>query len=124
MRSHGAARHARRLFFLEHPMSPHGLKLSHAYLLLACLAAAPAFAQASAAVVAGNLSGHAQAGPAPPDDRIARGPRTDDTRDCDTRSVTTRSADGSSSAPASVDSSAVASGGYFGCNPDQQGRTR
>jgi len=53
-------------------MSPHGLKLSHAYLLLACLAAAPAFAQASAAVVAGNLSGHAQAGPAPPDDRIAR----------------------------------------------------
>jgi hypothetical protein len=106
------------------------MKLHHAYILLACLAATPALAQASASVTAGGLTGHAQAGPAVPNDRVARGPRTDDTRNCDTRGVTVHSGDGnaSSSASASVStspggSSAVAGGGspgarteFFGCD--------
>jgi hypothetical protein len=115
-------------------MTPHGLKLSHAYLLLACLAVSPAFAQASAAVVAGSLAGHAQAGPVEKNDRIARGPRTDDTRYCDMRGVTVHSANGSSSASANVTpggSSAVAGSGapgpsseYFGCEASQKRSTR
>jgi hypothetical protein len=120
---------------MEHPMSPHSLRLSHAYLLLACLAVSPAFAQASASMAAGGLSGTAEAGPSehPADhnDRIARGPRTDDTRNCDTRGVTVHSANGSSSASARVSTSpggsaAVAGGGspgskaeFFGCGHDR-----
>lgn len=103
--------------------------------LLMSLMTGPAFAQASASVSAGPLSGHAQAGPldrrddaAPPDRQVARGPRTDDTRNCNTRGVTVRSGNGSSSASASVSTSsggstAVAGGGspgshteYFGCD--------
>jgi hypothetical protein len=117
-------------------MTPHGLKLSHAYLLLASLAVSPAFAQASALVVSGGLTGHAQAGPVEKNDRIARGPRTDDTRYCDMRGVTVHSANGSSSASASVStspggSSAVSGGGspdsstkYFGCEAGEKRSTR
>ena len=82
-------------------MNLHGIKLAHAYLLLAGLAATPALAQASASVAAGNLNGTAQAGPAPLQ-RHAEGPRTDDTRNCNSRSVTVHSGNGSSSASASV----------------------
>ena len=116
-------------------MNLHGMKLAHAYLLLAGLAATPALAQASASVTAGNLNGTAQAGqqaepqvgPAPLE-RRAEGPRTDDTRNCDSRGVTVHSGNGSSSASASVSTppggaSAVAGGGspgsrteYFGCD--------
>jgi hypothetical protein len=79
-------------------------------------------------VAAGPLRGDAQAGPVQPDERIAREPRTDDTRNCDSRGVTVHS--GNSSASASVatspgGSSAVAGGGspgsrteYFGCDAD------
>ena len=105
-------------------MNLHGIKLAHAYLLLAGLAATPALAQASASVAAGNLNGTAQAGPAPLQ-RHAEGPRTDDTRNCDSRSVTVHSGNGSSSASASVNTppggaSAVAGPPgsrteYFGC---------
>jgi hypothetical protein len=102
-----------------------------AFSLLLSLAATPVFAQASVDVQAGNLSGHAQAGTTDNDrasDRnrqVARGPRTDDTRDCDTRGVSVQN--GNSSASASVTtssggSSVVAGGGspgsrteYFGC---------
>ena len=104
--------------------------------LLLCLAATPALTQASADVQAGNLSGHAQAGPTENktenntendrDRQVARGPRTDDTRDCDSRGVSVQN--GNSSASASVTtspggSSVVAGGGspgsrteYFGCD--------
>jgi hypothetical protein len=117
--------------------------------LLLCLAATPVLAQASAQVRAGNLSGSAQAGTqvAPSgrsyedsdrsdrDRQVARGPRTDDTRDCDTRGVTVRSGNGSSSSSASVStsgggSSVVAGGGspgsrteYFGCDAPTQNRS-
>ena len=112
-------------------MNLHGMKLAHAYLLLAGLAATPALAQASASVTAGNLNGTAQAGPQAsptPLQRNAEGPRTDDARNCDSRGVTVHSGNGSSSASASVStppggSSAVAGGGspgsrteYFGCD--------
>jgi len=117
-------------------MTPRTMKLSHAYLFLACLAATPALAQASASVAAGSLSGNAKAGPATPNDRVARGPRTDDTRNCDTRGVTVHSGNGSSSASASVSTSpggsaAVAGGGspgshteFFGCEADKHRSTR
>ena len=105
-------------------------KLSHAYLLLACFAASPALAQASASVAAGPLRGDAQAGPSNQslDERVARGPRTDDTRNCDSRGVTVHSGNGSASASVTTSpggSSAVAGGGspgsrteYFGCDAD------
>jgi hypothetical protein len=110
---------------LEHIMRLR--KLSHAYLLLTCLAATPALAQASASVAAGTLHGNAQAGPdQPSNERIARGPRTDDIRNCDSRGVTVHSGNGSASASVSTSpggSSAVAGGGspgsrteYFGCD--------
>ena len=115
-------------------MTPHALRLSHAYLLLAGLAATPALAQASASVAAGGLSGHAQAGPMQKNDRIARGPRTDDTRNCDTRGVTVHSLNGSASASVSTSpggSSAVAGGGspgstteFFGCDDSKKRSTR
>jgi hypothetical protein len=118
--------------------------------LLLCLAATPVLAQASAQVRAGNLSGSAQAGAqagipdrtyddsdsrSDRDRQVARGPRTDDTRDCDTRGVTVRSGNGSSSSSASVStsgggSSTVAGGGspgsrteYFGCDAPTQNRS-
>jgi len=116
-------------------MTPHSIKLPHAYLFLACLAATPALAQASASVTAGNLSGQAHAGPdvaGKPDDRVARGPRTDDTRACDTKSVTVHSANGSSSASVTTSpggSSSVAASGspgsrteYFGCEHNRSTR--
>ena len=115
-------------------MTLRTMKLRHAYLLLACLAATPALAQVSASVAAGNISGNAQAAPATPDDRIARGPRTDDTRNCDTRGVTVQSGNGSASASVSTSpggSSAVAGGGspgsrteFFGCEADKNRSTR
>lgn len=119
--------------------------------LLLCVAATPVLAQASAQVRAGNLSGSAQAGGAQAgapdrdyedssgradrDRQVARGPRTDDTRNCDTRGVTVRSGNGSSSASASVttsgDGSSVVAGGgspgsrteYFGCDAPTQHRS-
>ncbi len=112
--------------------------------LLLCLAATPVLAQASAQVRAGNLSGSAQAGTtaiAPDRDadnndrdrQVARGPRTDDTRNCDRRGVTVRSANGSASASVSTSgggSSVVAGGGspgshteYFGCDAPTQNRS-
>jgi hypothetical protein len=109
------------------------MKLSKAYLLLACFAASPALAQASAAITSGTVSGTAQTQNTssvlnhPAERQVARGPRTDDTTNCDSRGVTVRSGDGSSSASASVSSSpggasAVAGSGspgsrveYFGC---------
>lgn len=103
------------------------MKLHHAYLLLTCLAASPALAQASASVAAGNLRGGAQAASStiqPTDRQIARGPRTDDPSNCD-KGVSVRSRNGSSSASASVSGggeAAVAGSGspgshveYFGC---------
>lgn len=106
--------------------------------LLLCLAATPAFAQASVDVQAGNLRANAQAGTSDThperDKQIARGPRTDDTRNCDTRGVSVQN--GNSSASASVTtspggSSAVAGGGspgsrteYFGCNAPTDRSTR
>ena len=96
--------------------------------LLLCLATASAFAQASTTVRAGDLNGTATAGATsePADRQVARGPRTDDTRNCDTRGVSGHN--GNSSASASVTtshggSSVVAGGGspgshtdYFGCD--------
>jgi hypothetical protein len=126
----GAAFLARRLFPLEHLMILRLRKLSHAYLLLACFAASPVLAQASASVATGPLRGDAQVGPSnqPPNTRVARGPRTDDTRNCDSRGVTVNSANGSASASVTTSpggSSAVAGGGspgsrteYFGCDAD------
>lgn len=118
-------------------MTLRTMKLHHAYLLLACFAASPAIAQASASVAAGNLSSEAHTGPArPPNDQIARGPRTDDTRNCDSRGVTVHSGNGSSSASASVSTSpggsaAVAGGGspgsrteFFGCESDHNRSTK
>jgi hypothetical protein len=119
-------------------MNLHGMKLGHAYLLLACFAAGPALAQASASVAAGNLNGTAQAGPQQPAplQRRAEGPRTDDTRNCNQRGVTVHSGNGSSSASASVSTppggaSAVAGGGspgsrteYFGCEADHDRSTK
>jgi hypothetical protein len=118
-------------------MSLRTIKLHHAYLLLACFAASPVLAQASASVAAGNLSGEAHTGPTQSTkDRIARGPRTDDTRNCDARGVTVHSGNGSSSASASVStspggSSAVAGGGspgsrteFFGCEADHDRSTK
>lgn len=113
-------------------------RLSTAGLLL-CLAATPVFAQASTTVRAGNLSGTATAGPTDNDrdDRdkqVARGPRTDDTRDCDSRGVSVHSGNSSASASVSTSpggSSVVAGGGspgsrteYFGCDHDQNRSTR
>ena len=99
-------------------------------LLFLCLAATPVLAQASVDVQAGNLRANAQAGnndTHPERDRqVARGPRTDDTRNCNTRGVSVQN--GNSSASASVTtspggSSVVVGGGspgarteYFGCN--------
>jgi len=119
-------------------MTLHGIKLHHAYLLLAWLAASPALAQASASVAAGSISGTGQAGPHTPpntpDDRVARGPRTDDTRDCDSRGVRVQSGNGSAAASASTSpggSSAVAGGGspgarteFFGCDADDKRSAR
>lgn len=118
-------------------MTLRTMKLRHAYLLLACLAASPALAQASASVTAGDISGNAQANTPPnSNERVARGPRTDDTRNCDRRGVTVRSGNGSSSASASVNtspggSSAVAGGGspgsrteFFGCEADHDRSTK
>ena len=106
--------------------------------LLLCLAATPALAQASVDVQAGNLRADAQAGASDihsgRDKQVARGPRTDDTRNCDTRGVSVRN--GNSSASASVTtspggSSVVAGGGspgarteYFGCNDHTDRSTR
>jgi hypothetical protein len=120
---------------LEHLMNMRTMKLRHAYLLLACLAASPALAQASASVAAGDISGTAQTGPnSPPDDRVARGPRTDDTRNCDSRGVRVQSGNGSASASVSTSpggSSAVAGGGspgarteFFGCDADNKRSAR
>jgi len=126
----GAAFLARRLSSLEHLMILRVKKLSHAYLLLACFATSPVLAQASASVTAGPLRGNAQASPSnqPLNERVARGPRTDDTRNCDSRGVTVNSANGSASASVTTSpggSSAVAGGGspgsrtqYFGCDAD------
>jgi len=114
------------------------IRLSTTTLLL-CLAAAPVFAQASTTVRAGNLSGNATAGPADSDrdehnDRIARGPRTDSTPDCDSRGVTVHSGNSTASASVSTSpggSSVVAGGGspgshteYFGCDHDKERSTR
>lgn len=107
------------------------MKTQCALILMLSLLPAPLWAQASVQVQAGGLSGRAQAGMTdrvPADRQVARGPRTDDTRNCNTRGVTVRSANGSSSSSASVTTSsggsaAVAGGGspgshteYFGCD--------
>ena len=117
-------------------MTLRAMKLRHAYLLLACLAASPALAQASASVAVGGISGNATAGPNNPNDRVARGPKTDDTSNCDRRGVTVHSGNGSSSASAGVTtspggSSAVAGGGslgsrteFFGCEADHNRSSR
>lgn len=86
-------------------MTMREMKIHHAYLLLALFAASPALAQASASVAAGNLGGKAQTGlnqvsPAAPQDRLARGPRTDD--NCDTGGVTVQSGNGSACASVST----------------------
>jgi hypothetical protein len=115
-------------------------KLSAACLVL-CVTAVPAFGQASVDVQAGNLRGSAQAGTNIPHDnaldrsdrQVARGPRTDDTRDCDSRGVTVHSGNGSSSASVSTSggSSVVAGGGspgsrteYFGCDAPTHSENR
>ena len=102
---------------LKHLMTLRTMKLGHAYLLLACLAATPALAQASASITAGSLSGNAQAGATTraPDERIARGPRTDDTRNCDTRGGSSAMAGGAS--PGSRTE-------IFGCEADRNRITR
>lgn len=103
---------------------------------LLCLAAGPALAQASVDVQAGSLRANALAGTSDShpdrDKQIARGPRTDDTRNCDTRGVSVQN--GNSSASASVTtspggSSVVGGGGspgshteFFGCNTDRSTR--
>ena len=118
-------------------------QLSTAAVLL-CLAATPAFAQASATVHAGNLSGKATAGATDNDrddransehDRqVARSPRTDDTRNCASRGVSVHNGNSSASASVSTSpggSSVVAGGGspgshteYFGCDHDKDRSTR
>ena len=115
-------------------MTLRTMKLRHAYLLLVCLAATPALAQVSASVAAGSIRGDAQAGASPSNDRIARGPRTDDTSNCDTRGVTVHSGNGSSSASVSTSpggSSVVAGSGspgsrteFFGCETNKDRSTR
>jgi hypothetical protein len=118
-------------------MNMHAMKLRHAYFLLACFAVSPALAQASASVTAGPLRGHAEAGPADPNSdnqQVARGPRTDDTRNCDSRGVTVHSGNSSSSASVTTSrggSSAVSGGGspgsrteYFGCDSDHHRSVR
>lgn len=108
------------------------IKLHHAYFLLACFAASPALAQASALVM-DKLSIAAPAGANTDNkanDRIARGPRTDDTRNCDTRGA--HSGNGSASASVSTspgDSSAGGGSaaprtGFFGCEADRDRSTR
>jgi len=105
---------------------------------LLCLAAAPVFAQTSATVRAGNLTGKATAGVTDndrDDQKLARGPRTDDTRNCDSRGVSVHNGNSSASASVSTSpggSSVVAGGGspgshteYFGCDaPDHNRSTR
>ena len=69
-----------------------------------------------------------------PETRVARGPRTDDTRDCDSRGVRVQSGNGSAAASASTSpggSSAVAGGGspgarteFFGCDADDKRSAR
>ena len=115
-------------------MTLRAMRLPHAYFLLTCLAASPALAQASASVAVGGMNGEAHAGSS--NDRVARGPRTDDTSNCDKRGVTVHSGNGSSSASASVStspggSSAVAGGGspgsrteFFGREADHNRSTR
>ena len=118
-------------------------RLSMAAFLM-CLAATPVFAQASTSVRAGNLSGTATAGvnDNDRDDRantehdrqVARGPRIDNDRDCNSRGVTVHSGNSSASASVSTSpggSSAVAGGGspgsrteYFGCDHDKDRSTR
>jgi hypothetical protein len=112
--------------------------------LLLCLAATPVFGQASATVHAGNLSGKATAGTndndrddranTEHDRQVARGPRTDNTRDCDSQGVTVHSGNSSASASVSTSpggSSVVAGGGspgshteYFGCDHNHNRSTR
>ena len=104
--------------------------LKQSVVILACLAAGPALAQASATVSVPGLSGHVETGNA------AGKPhqRTSDAspgQRCNSRGVTVRSADGSvtSSASASGDVTTVAGSGsrgsktkYFGCNqPNRTG---
>jgi hypothetical protein len=98
------------------------MKLHHAYLLLACFAASPALALVLAsASVPGNLSGSRTDTRPVPDKHVATGPRTDDTRNCDSRG--THSDKSSSSVGVGPDgSSAKANGGpsglrtdFFGC---------
>jgi hypothetical protein len=118
-------------------------RLSTAALLL-CLAAIPTFAQTSATVHAGNLSGKATAGVTDNDrddrantehDRqVARGPRVDKDRDCDSRGVSVHNGNSSASASVSTSpggSSVVAGGGspgshteYFDCDHDKDRSTR
>lgn len=97
--------------------------------LILCLAAAPALAQASASVSVPGLSGHVETGTK----AGHHNQRTSDAspgQHCNSRGVTVRSADGSvsSSASASGDVTTVAGSGsrgaktkYFGC--DQPNRT-
>jgi hypothetical protein len=116
-------------------------RLSMAAFLM-CLAATPVFAQASTSVRAGNLSGTATAGvnngptdnDRDHDQQVARGPRTDDTRDCDSRSVTVHNGNSSASASVSTSpggSSTVAGVGspgshteFFGCDAPHNRSTR
>ena len=114
------------------------IRLAIATFFLCLVATTPLWAQASVDVQAGNLRGNAQAGVSDTnpdrDKQVARGPRTDDTRNCDTRGVSVQN--GNSSASASVTtspggSSVVAGGGspgshteYFGCNDHTDRSTR
>src|SRR6185312_16025307 len=97
--------------------------------ILLCLGASPALAQASIDVQAGNLRANAQAGTSDShperDKQIARGPRTDDTRNCEARGVSVQN--GNSPGGSSV----VAGGGspgshaeFFGCNAPTDRSTR
>jgi hypothetical protein len=106
--------------------------------LFLCLAATPALAQASVDVQAGSLHGNAQAGVSDThperDKQVARGPRTDDTRDCNSRGVSVHNGNSSASASVSTSpggSSVVAGGGspsshtdYFGCDAPTNRSTR
>ena len=106
--------------------------------LFLCLVATPVLAQASIDVQAGNLRANAQAGTSdtyPGRDRqVAQGPRTDDTRACDTRGVSVQNGNASASASVTTSpggSSVVAGGGspgarteYFGCNNHTDRSTR
>jgi len=106
--------------------------------ILLCLGASPALAQASIDVQAGNLRANAQAGTSDShperDKQIARGPRTDDTRNCEARGVSVQNGNSSASASVSTSpggSSVVAGGGspgshaeFFGCNAPTDRSTR